>query len=328
MNGFVVHLISGDANFSGNLLLLASAVLLQSKNAVAHRSTIIISLLGMMLITLSSPPLGWLYYCSLGIALVALAATVRRIGVPVTELRDAPAADVSPDPSANHHSEKYGQTLLESLGIPRLRASAVLIAISVFGIAMESAARWPVSFPSRVPRHLTIFGDSVTAGMEENEAITWPNLVRDEHNVSIDDRSKMGATVGSQLRELDVTTIKSGVVLIELGGNDIFGATSATQFHKQLDEFLDRVSQTGQPVVMFELPLPPFYFRFGRSQRLLAEKYGIHLLHKRAFASVLAGNSATLDSIHLSQAGHHLMARKVWGSIKSGFEAKHDAAPD
>ena len=70
---------------------------------------------------------------------------------------------------------------------------------------------------------------------------------------------------------------------------------------------------------MLELPLPPFYNSFGLIQRKLARKYGVKLVPKRVFLSVLAGGGATLDSIHLSQAGHQQMANVVWEIVGPAY---------
>ncbi len=59
---------------------------------------------------------------------------------------------------------------------------------------------------------------------------------------------------------------------------------------------------------MFELPLPPFSYRFGYSQRALASRYQVSLIPKRYLLSVLVGEQKTLDSIHLTDSGHQQMA--------------------
>ena len=41
----------------------------------------------------------------------------------------------------------------------------------------------------------------------------------------------------------------------------------------------------------------------------------------RVFLSVIAGRDSTLDSIHLSQAGHERMAECVWGLVESAFSS-------
>ena len=71
---------------------------------------------------------------------------------------------------------------------------------------------------------------------------------------------------------------------------------------------------------MFELPLPPFHNSFGRIQRDLAGKYNVKLIPKRVFMRILSGADKTLDSIHLTQSGHDLMAKTVWEIIGPAFQ--------
>ena len=73
---------------------------------------------------------------------------------------------------------------------------------------------------------------------------------------------------------------------------------------------------------MFELPLPAFCHEYGRAQRTAAAKHDVALVPKRVFLSVIAGNDSTLDTIHLSQSGHHRMADVVWRLVKSAFESR------
>ncbi len=107
--------------------------------------------------------------------------------------------------------------------------------------------------------------------------------------------------------------------MIEIGGNDLLGSTSSAQFARDLDALLDHVSSPKRQVMMLELPLPPFNHEYGRIQRSLAGKHNVSLVPKRVFLSILAGNDSTLDTIHLSQAGHQQMAACVWRLVGSAF---------
>jgi len=100
-------------------------------------------------------------------------------------------------------------------------------------------------------------------------------------------------------------------VLIEIGGNDLLGSTSLADFDRDLDQLLALATADGRRVVMFELPLPPGSNGWGQVQRRLANQHGVALIPKRRFASILLSGDLTLDSIHLSQAGHEQMARLV-----------------
>ncbi|MEM9657126.1 MAG: GDSL-type esterase/lipase family protein, partial [Planctomycetota bacterium] len=137
---------------------------------------------------------------------------------------------------------------------------------------------------------------------------------------TVQDISHVGETAASALRRAKSAGVVSPVVVIEIGGNDILGFTSAREFAKHLDELLAFVTAEERQVVMFELPLPPFYHEYGRIQRELAQKHDVRLAPRRIFLSVLAGDDSTLDTIHLSQAGHQVMADTVWNLVRSAFQ--------
>ena len=122
--------------------------------------------------------------------------------------------------------------------------------------------------------------------------------------------------VKSQANQLPA---EGGLVLIEIGGNDLLGETTSAQFERDLNQLLSQIRAPGRTLVMFELPLPPLCNEYGRIQRRLAARYGVRLIPKRVFISVLAGGGATLDSIHLSEAGHQQMADSVWAVIDPAY---------
>src|SRR5260370_23209175 len=146
---------------------------------------------------------------------------------------------------------------------------------------------------------------------------SWPNLLARSHSVEVHDYSQMGAKVGSMLRKAEKTPVGDGIILLEIGGNDLLGSTSALDFERDLDLLLAKLGGKGRIILMFELPLPPLANEFGRIQRGLAKKYPVHLIPMRIFVSVLTANGATVDSVHLSPRGHELMAETVWSLIRT-----------
>jgi acyl-CoA thioesterase-1 len=176
----------------------------------------------------------------------------------------------------------------------------------------------PSSEPAGRPT-LYIFADSVAAGMGEASVETWPTLLARSHSIDVQDHSQMGAKVRSMLRKAEGLTLGDGIVLLEIGGNDLLGSTSATDFERDLDQLLAKLCGPGRVAFMFELPLPPFSNQYGKAQRRLAEKYGVKLIPKRIFVSVLTTDGATVDSVHLTQRGHELMAETVWSLIRSAY---------
>ena len=165
---------------------------------------------------------------------------------------------------------------------------------------------------------VVVLADSVTAGLGEGEAVTWPQLMQARGHMSVLDLSHVGETVATALKRAKRSPLPSqGVFILELGGNDILGATSATEFERSLDELLGYLATSERQILMFELPLIPFHNHWGRIQRRMAVKHRIHLIPKWQLASVFAGSESTLDSIHLSQLGHERMLRIVTDILRS-----------
>jgi acyl-CoA thioesterase-1 len=170
---------------------------------------------------------------------------------------------------------------------------------------------------------LFVIGDSVTAGLGDRKEVTWPALLAHDHGLTVHDFSHVGATVRSAaLKQAIRLEEKDGIVLLEIGGNDLLGTTSAPDFHNGLDQLLANVCRPGRTVLMFELPLPPFRNEFGRIQRALAAEYGVTLVPKRIFLHVLMTPGATVDGVHLSPKGHELMRDVVWRILESVYDGQ------
>jgi len=191
-----------------------------------------------------------------------------------------------------------------------VRAGAALAWLAV------AAVELPYHFVPRIEASdrpaLWVVGDSVTAGLGDEQIVTWPRILAKSHGITVHDRSQMGATVTSALRQLQQRPLGDGIVLLEIGGNDLLGTTRPEEFEQGLELLLASVCSRDRTVLMFELPLPPLCNRWGMIQRRLAAKYGVALIPKRVFVAVLTEGDATLDSIHLSQGGHEAMAETVW----------------
>jgi acyl-CoA thioesterase-1 len=168
-------------------------------------------------------------------------------------------------------------------------------------------------------RRLYLFGDSLSAGLGEKDAENWPEQMAKSHDLEIANYSRAGATVAKALQQANNATIGDGIVLLEIGGNDLFESTSSDKFAGDLEKLLQRVCQPGRQVVMFELPIPPLKNAFGRAQRRLAAQYGVLLIPKRILISVIASDGSTLDTLHLSKQGHKQMAETVWRIIHPAY---------
>lgn len=282
MNPIVFHLVSGQAFFTGSVLVMVAAWLSTRENRVAKRVMVLLFLLGMIAIVVSSAPLPyWFYGCAGVITLVWVC----------------------------------------SCFVKKWRRWSAYAVIGVWAIAIGLEAPYHLT-PTLKPvasRSMTVIGDSVTAGLGSDKIETWPRILAREHDLQVQDISHVGDTVSAALKRVQKEPVDPSIVLLEIGGNDILGSTTTAQFAKNLDALLSELAAPNRQLIMLELPLPPFYHEYGRIQRRLAQKYDVALVPKRVFLSILAGGESTLDSIHLSEAGHQNMADVVWGLVKPAY---------
>jgi acyl-CoA thioesterase-1 len=125
------------------------------------------------------------------------------------------------------------------------------------------------------------------------------------------DLSRAGATLRSASEEVQKVKQGPAVVVLEIGGNDLLSRRTAVDFEKDLRALLEKLRNPERTLVIFELPLPPFYNAYGRIQRSLAGQFRAVLIPKRLFCKVLARHGSTVDGIHLSAKGQIEMAAVV-----------------
>lgn len=207
----------------------------------------------------------------------------------------------------------------------RVRARLVL------GLRITVTIAWIAAILVELPYHLSpripqlghptlgIIGDSVTAGTGQQKVTTWPGILADGHGVAVHDHALAGANVASALQQAASMTSDEQLVLLEIGGNDILGETTPAGFEAGLARLLSAVRQPGRVIVMLELPLPPTYNAFGRIQRRLARQYKTLLVPKRVLLGVLQQQGTTIDTIHLTQAGHQHMAATIWTIVQAAY---------
>jgi acyl-CoA thioesterase-1 len=288
MNWIIYFFGSGAAFFLGVGLVTATAGISSIyQRKWTPRTATLGALTGLILIALSATPLPYWFYGMAGVVSLLWLVTERSERKTIPKIR------------------------------PLLRCTVVFLWCAA--ILMEipyhlGHALKPAGHPT-----LSIFADSVTAGMGETSLETWPHLLARSHSIDMQDHSQMGAKVGSMLRKAEKTPVGNGIILLEIGGNDLLGSTSAIEFERDLDLLLAKFAGKGRIVLMFELPLPPFANEFGRIQRSLVRKYGVHLVPKRIFVGVLTADGATVDSVHLTARGHELMAETVWSLIRTAY---------
>lgn len=287
MNWLVYHIVSGQAFFTGVGLVILAAVSSTRSRPIVRRITALSFLIGIIAVVISSTAiLYWWYGIAVAVTLVWIASRFQ----------------------------------------PNWRRWSAYSVVGVWLIAAMIELPYHIT-PSLDPartRTMTVIGDSVTAGVGGDETSeTWPHLLARQHQIAVQDISHMGETAASALKRAKSQSIESSVVIVEIGGNDLFSSTTTdAQFGLDLEALLDHLAAPNRQLIMFELPLPPFRNEFGRVQRTVAAKHNVILVPKRVFLSVIAGSGSTLDSIHLSQSGHQFMADCVWSLVQSAFKPR------
>ncbi|MDB5334527.1 MAG: lysophospholipase L1-like esterase [Planctomycetaceae bacterium] len=289
IQSLIIYLFaSGLAFFLGAVCVWSSIALKTiSARRWMNRLAVVTCILGLIFIGLSAAPLSYWYY---GIASsITLAWLVGEQSSPV-----------------EHHQW-------------RVRLRTITALIWLVGSAWELSHQVCPAVRTQGDPPLFVIADSITAGVDDPKIITWPALIRNAHQIEIHDFSRMGAGVKAAYAQAECLPDSGGLVLIEIGGNDMLGTTSMADFEQGLERLLIRAGTHGRSVVMFEIPLPPLCNEYGRIQRRIASRHQVPLIPKRLLMGVLAKPGNTVDSIHLTQAGHNQLAALVWGLIAPAY---------
>ena len=161
-----------------------------------------------------------------------------------------------------------------------------------------------------MPAEVHIIGDSLSAGIASEQVHLWPNLVASDLHIPVRNHAQAGATTTSAFRQAEEIASDDGLVLIEIGGNDLLSGRDSRQIEADLNRLLVRLKAPSRTLVMFEIPVPPIPggYNFARLQRRLAHRYSVRMIPRREFAQVLLTPGATTDGLHLSFTGHRALA--------------------
>jgi len=197
---------------------------------------------------------------------------------------------------------------------------AVVVLCTLVAAGMELSYRRLRPLPTAHFPRLIVVGDSITAGLGRAGETTWPVVLRSQHGVQIFDLSRAGCTVRQAANSIQTSASFEGVVLIEVGGNDVIGHTNPSQFASDLENLAGKLQGPRNELVMFELPLFPFDNAYGIIQRDIARRYNIRLIPRRFLAAIFAGPGNTIDGIHLSNAGQLELAKLIWTVVGPALE--------
>jgi lysophospholipase L1-like esterase len=213
--------------------------------------------------------------------------------------------------------------LTAEVGRGRLGTRPLALVSCVLGVLLLGCfvTELPHQLHPRLPavgdRAIYVVGDSISAGVGPAEEAVWPGILGGMMpGKRVVNLAVAGATCATALAQARQVPARGAYVLVEIGGNDMLSHRTQTAFRRDLDNLLRELSRGDRRLVMFELPLPPLCGGYGRVQRDLASAYGVALIPKRYFASVLMARGDTLDGLHLSERGHRAFAETIAGLLR------------
>lgn len=271
----VMHFVSGDSFFVGIwCLVVGTTFRLFCQRRIRHTLLRLLAVIGITFVLGSATPLPvWLYLLWFALA----------VGIHVV--------------------------LDQQMVTPMIRHILVwgVVCLSSVLFLREYAYRHDPEIPMSNHDTVYVIGDSVSSGLDEGET-PWPQVLAESMHIRLVNLVRSGATVETAFQQATRIPEDHAIVFVEIGGNDVFGGTDAPTFQHHLTRLLDALDEDGHRMLMFELPLLPFYNRFGQVQRTLAAHYEVCLIPKTVMARIFGILDGTTDGIHLSQKGHDAMA--------------------
>lgn len=288
MNFIIYHFISGTAFFSGTgIVILACLLFFVKKMRLLKIICRFAVLIGFAVMIFSATPLLKVYYF------------IWSISVCCCVMMETFSAYFKPK--------------------RRITFRILAILLSLGAMLLEIPYHMKSQLPDSNYQSLYVIGDSISAGIGDRDEIVWPVMLQDTYGIDVYNAARAGATARSAKKQLSQVHPDNSLIILEIGGNDLLHHSSSDQFETDLKELLSSIDQTNGSLLMFELPLPPFYNHYGAAQRSLAKSYEVTLIPKRYFADILNRRGATVDGIHLSQTGHNMMANMIWQLISQNF---------
>ena len=288
---FVTYLFaSGDAFFVGaSLIVIGRAATWRLRHNRRAKWLRWLTVLGLLLLILSMVPLPWWLY--------GLAAIPPLIGLN--------------EPFRIDRGTRRSRLLRQSQPLVEL------VLLTAVAFELSERHRLYAQPLEQLPAEMHVIGDSLSAGIANEQDRLWPNLIASEWNIPVRNHAQAGATTATAIRQADEITGEGCVVLIEIGGNDFFEGRPAPQIEADWDRLLTRLSGPRRMLVMFELPLPPTpgAYDLARVQRQLGHRHAVRLIARRDFARVLLTPGATSDGLHLTPIGHRAMASLVLSTL-------------
>jgi acyl-CoA thioesterase-1 len=217
--------------------------------------------------------------------------------------------------------------------------SAVVLAIalcSCSGTRSEPPPQVHKSAPAQSPapsppddrKVLAVFGDSIAAGFGLDPGQSFPDDLQKKLDAQgypwrVVNLGISGDTTEGGVSRMDsAVSLKPGIVVVELGGNDGLRGLPLDVTRRNLDTMVETFQRVGAHVVLAGMTLPPNYgldyiHRFERIYKDLAEKYKVTLI-PFVLSDIVTPDLRYIqrDGIHPTADGAEIVSGTVFRAVK------------
>lgn len=194
-----------------------------------------------------------------------------------------------------------------------LCAGSGLIAAGV-GLEVSNAFGLRQSAPGA---RVVVVGDSLSAGIRSNE-VTWPVKLAALRGVPVRNLSIPGARVAQGRRLIGEENLRGSVVIIFMGGNDMFSESDPVAFERELGALVRLAKDKGGVPLLVQFPGLPAQGAFPASVARVARSEHVGFIPRWVLCSILARKGSTVDGLHLSPGGHAALAKAISAWVQLG----------
>ena len=219
------------------------------------------------------------------------------------------------------------------------RLSAVVLAIALCSCSKERSeppqqqVRESAPAQSPAPRPddrkvLAVFGDSIAAGFGLDPGQSFPDDLQKKLDAQgypwrVANLGISGDTTEGGVSRMDsAVSLKPGIVVVELGGNDGLRGLPLEVTSKNLETMIETFQSAGARVVLAGMTLPPNYgpdyiHRFEKIYKDLAEKYKVTLI-PFVLSDIVTPDLRYIqrDGIHPTADGAEIVSGTVFRAVK------------
>jgi lysophospholipase L1-like esterase len=161
------------------------------------------------------------------------------------------------------------------------------------------------------------FGDSLTAGMTDNAAESYPAILAKMLGCRVVNAGIPGEETGAALARLPqvLEKEKPDLVIICSGGNDMLAKQEDVVIRDNLDAMVALAKHAGVDVIIIGVPRPRIRLEAPSFYQKIADKYGTPY-DIEIIATILSKSSLKMDPIHPNAAGNNKLAERIAGLIQ------------